>query len=95
MEEWQVISLEELQRVLYPRTITMEELRCQDDQVKSSTSDKKPHCRKTRADTNECTTTSEKRPSKYLECMATPKERLKDMLINSDGPEEYSSASEG
>ena len=26
--------------------------------------------------------------------MATPKKRLKDRLINSDGPEEYNSASE-
>ncbi len=73
MEEGQVISLEQLQRVLYPRTITMEELRCQDDQVKSSTSDKKPHCHKTRAGKSERTTTSEKGPSKLFACMATPK----------------------
>ena len=72
MEEWQVISLEQVQRVLYPRTITMDELRCQDDQVKSSTSDKKPHCCETRADASERTTTSEKGPSKLLACMATP-----------------------
>jgi hypothetical protein len=58
--------------------IAMDCLRCQDDQVKSSTSDKRPHCRKTRADTSECTTTSEKGPSKLLACMATPKKRLKD-----------------
>ena len=73
---------------------TMDDLRCQDDQMKSSTSDKKPHCRRTRADTSERTTTSEKRPSKHLACMTTPKKRLKDTSIDSDGPEEYNSASE-
>jgi hypothetical protein len=74
--------------------IAMDGLRCQDDPMKSSTSDKKPHCRRTRADTSERTTTSEKRPSKHLACMTTPKKRLKDTSIDSDGPEEYNSASE-
>jgi hypothetical protein len=56
--------------------------------------DKKPHCRKTRADTSEHTTTSEKGPSKLLACVATPKKQLKDTSIDSDGPEEYNSAPE-
>jgi len=38
--------------------------------------------------------TSEKGPSKLLACMATSKKRLKDTSIESDGPEEYNSASE-
>ena len=72
----------------------MDGLRCQDDQMKSSTSDKKPHCRRTRADTSKRTTTFEKRPSKLSACMATRKKRLEGTSINSDDPEEYNSASE-
>ena len=74
----------------------MDGLRCpsQDDQVKSHTSDKRPHYRKTRADTNENTTTTEKGSSKHLACMATPKKRFKGTSINSDGPEDYKSGSD-
>ena len=75
-------------------TRAMDGLRCQNDQVKSRTSDKRPHYRKTRADTNENTTTTEKGSSKHLACMATPKKRFKDTSINSDGPEDYKSASD-
>ncbi len=62
--------------------------------MKSSTSEKKIYCSKTRADTSELTTTSEKGPSKLLACMATSKKQLKDTPFESDGPEEYNSASE-
>jgi hypothetical protein len=44
----------------------MDGLRCQDDHVKSCTSNKKLKCCKTRADAHEHTTTSEKGPSKHL-----------------------------
>ncbi len=72
----------------------MEELRCQKDNVKSSKSDEKSQCHDTNADTSKRSTTSEKGPSKHLACMATPKQRLKDTMINSDCCEDCISASE-
>ena len=90
------MSLEQFRRLLYPRTITMEDLRCQEGPVKPSTSDKKPQRHKARADTNEHTKTSEKRPCKHSACVATVTlvKQLRDTLIHSGSPTDYQSAPE-
>ena len=90
------MSLEVIRRLLYPRTIIMEALECQTDNVKSDTSDKKSQGHYTSADTTKHPMTSEKKSCKLLACMATPRKQLRITSIESDSgsPTVYQSASE-
>ena len=85
-----------IRKFLYPRTIIMEELECQTDNVKSGTSDKISQGHDTSADTTKHPITSENKLCKLLACMATPKKQSRVTSIDSDSgsPTDYQSASE-
>ena len=90
------MSLEMIHKLLYPRTIIMEELECQTDNVKSDTSDKKSQGQDTSADTTKHPMKSEKKSCKRLAFMATPKKQSRVTSIDSDSgsPTDSQSASE-
>ena len=93
------MSLEMIRKLLYPRTIVMEELECETDNVKSDTSDKKSQGQDTSADTTKHPMTTEKNSCKLSACMATTRKQSKvttmePWFYDSGSPADHQSASE-